>query len=345
MLLPAVILLVSAAAVAGLTALVRRYALARSIIDVPNVRSSHSIPTPRGGGVAIAGVLLPGLLLLELAGWISAREAAALVGGGALVAAVGWLEDERGVAAPTRALLHVIAACWAVYWLGGLRELNVGPRSMSLGPVGALIAVLGIVWATNLYNFMDGIDGIAGAQAVAAGLVGGVLLLSTGRVGLAMIALVAAATSIGFLVWNWSPAKIFMGDVGSGLLGFLFGTLALASENAGGVPLLAWAVILGVFVFDATITLGRRIVRRERWYEAHRSHAYQRLVRSGWTHAQVSIAAFVTAGVLGAFAFVGSRWHTLLVPSLIGATLLLVALYLLVERIAPMDRTERRDGA
>jgi Fuc2NAc and GlcNAc transferase len=150
------------------------------------------------------------------------------------------------------------------------------------------------------------------------------------------VAFAIAAASGGFLAWNWAPAKIFMGDVGSGLLGFLFGTLAVASERAGGVPLLLWVLLLGVFVFDATVTLLRRVVRGERWYDAHRSHAYQRAVRAGWTHARVSSAVLLLTAVLGGLAAAASRRPGLALPGFLAGMALLAVVYLFVERRNPM---------
>lgn len=319
-----------------LTGGVRRYALARAILDVPNQRSSHSVPTPRGGGAAIAAVCLAGIALAAALGAVPVGYGVALAGGGAMIAAIGWIDDHRGISPLARAGTHFLAAAWALFWIGGLPELRVGSQVVPLGVFGPVLAAFAIVWCTNLYNFMDGIDGIAAGEAVAVGGIGGVLLLASGHPGLAAVAFAIAAASGGFLAWNWAPAKIFMGDVGSGLLGFLFGTLAVASERAGGVPLLVWVLLLGVFVFDATATLLRRVVRGERWYDAHRSHAYQRAVRAGWTHARVSSAVLVLNAVLGALAAAAILRPGLAVPALLAGAALLAVVYLLVERRNPM---------
>lgn len=272
-----------------LTNLVRRYALSRSLLDMPNDRSSHSVPTPRGGGLAIAVTLALGAALLAFFGILSRDAAWAFLGGGALVAGVGWLDDHRHVPPGWRALAHVCAAVWALYWLGGLPQVDVGGHSWHLGWPGSLLALFGMVWLINLYNFMDGIDGIAGVEAVTAGLGGAVLLAWGGAPGLAMMSALLAAACGGFLRWNWSPAKIFMGDIGSGLLGYCFAVLALAGENSGSLPVLVWLLLLGVFMMDATFTLMRRVMRGERWYTAHRGHAYQRLVQLGYPHYRVSL--------------------------------------------------------
>lgn len=320
---------------AGLSALARRYALARSLLDVPNERSLHAVPMPRGGGIAIALVVLAGLVLLALTGATEPRLAVAFGGGGALVAAVGWLDDRRGLAASTRLLAHVAAAAWTVAWLQGMPYLTVGAWAVHLGLPGALLAVLGVVWATNLYNFMDGIDGLAAAEAIVAGLAGA-LLLAPREPSLALVALLIAAAAGGFLVWNWPPARLFMGDVGSGFLGFVFGGLAVASENARVLPALVWLVLLGPFFADATVTLIRRMIRGERWLAAHRSHAYQRAVQAGWSHQRVTCAVAALTAALGLFGSLVTANAAFLAPVLAVSAGVLGAIYWAVERWHPM---------
>jgi Fuc2NAc and GlcNAc transferase len=332
------LLALGAAAVAAwlLTAAVRRFALAHAVLDVPNQRSAHRVPTPRGGGLAIAAVSLGGTIAAGIGGLVPGRVALALVGGGALVAVVGWLDDRRGLSVAARATAHAAAAAWAVACLRGLPVLDVGAGSLSLGPLGALAALIGIVWGINLYNFMDGIDGLAGGEAVLVGAAGGGLLLLDGAAGLAFVSFLLAAASAGFLVWNWSPARLFMGDVGSGLLGYLFAVLALASERSGAVPALVWVLLLGVFVFDATVTLLRRAVRGERWYAAHASHAYQRAVRAGRTHARVTTAVLGLGLVLAALATLAVGRPAALPLSLLTGAAVLTTAYVGVERHLPM---------
>jgi Fuc2NAc and GlcNAc transferase len=332
----------AAAALAwALTWAVRHYALARDVLDHPNERSSHVVPTPRGGGVAIVLVTLAFEAGLGVAGWLSPGEALALAGGGVAVAAVGWWDDHGGVRASARAAVHFAAAAWALWWLGGLPELWVGTGRVTLGVAGAVLSAFGIVWSTNLYNFMDGIDGIAGGEAVTAALAGGVLLLAVGERGLGAVALVLMAASAGFLAWNWAPARIFMGDVGSYFLGFTFAVLAVASERAEAVPLLAWMILLGVFVFDATATLLRRLRRRERFFEAHRSHAYQRAARARGHHARVSGTVVALNLVLAALAAVGTLRPRWLLPAVGVGLLILAAAYVAVERRWPMAAPAR----
>lgn len=320
------------AASCGLTFGVRRYAIRSSLLDIPNDRSSHTTPTSRGGGVAVGLTWGLALVLLMVLGIIDLWVGFALLGGGAAISLVGWVDDRRRLSARVRAAVHFLAAGWAVWCLGGLPVVLVGDHVLSIGWLGTLLAVVGVVWLTNLYNFMDGIDGLAAGEAVCVGLVGGGLLLAAGAHGLAAAALALAAASGGFLVFNWPPAKIFMGDVGSGFLGYAFGVLALASERVGAVPLVVWLLLLAVFLVDATVTLIRRVLACERWYEAHRSHAYQRAVQAGYSHRRVTLT-ILGINVLLALAAVGGwaapRWLPFL--SLLTVALLL-GLWYLVSR-------------
>jgi Fuc2NAc and GlcNAc transferase len=314
----------AAAASAILTGLVRAYAVRSALLDVPNERSLHGAPTPRGGGVAIVLVTIAGLVGLVVARVIPAPVGWILGLGGALVAVVGWLDDRRGVSAPLRAAVHTLAGAWAVGWIWGEPT------------IGAILGALGIVWAVNLYNFMDGIDGLAAGEAVSVGAIGGALLLAAGDTTLAMVALLVAAAAAGFLAWNWAPARIFMGDVGSGFLGYTFGALALLSHRAGAVPLALWLLLLGVFLFDATVTLLRRMARGERWYQAHRLHAYQRLVQAGLSHAWVARLVLLVNLVLGALAWVAQMRYLSVAAAVLAGTVVLAVLYLAIERRRPM---------
>lgn len=278
----------------SLTRLVRGYALKR-LLDVPGERSLHQYPMPRGGGLAIVTVVLLAMVVLAGVGdsvwWV---VAAASVG----VALVGWVDDHGHVSSFIRAFIHLVAAAVCV---GGFGIPDGGWNAAGLvAAVVFMLTVLGIAWLINLYNFMDGIDALAGCQAVTVGLMGGALLWSSGATDLAVFAWIIAAASLGFLVWNWPPAKIFMGDVGSGFLGFAFGVLALASDKAGAVPVLTWLVLLAIFVADATFTLLHRVIKGEQWYAAHRTHAYQRLVQLGWSHRRVTVSVLlINVGLLG----------------------------------------------
>lgn len=323
----AVIIVVSFLVACLLTGLTRRYALTKGMIDVPNARSSHTTPTPRGGGLAIACVVLAGAALLSAPGWIPPRLAWALCGGGLLIAAVGWIDDRRGLSPLSRATAHAVAAGWALAWLGGLPGLSYGPGRLYLGLPGSLLGLVALVWMINLYNFMDGIDGLAATEAVLAAGMAGLLLFAGGSPEAAALAWIVAAASAGFLVWNWAPAKIFMGDVASGLLGFVFGVLAVQTENQGTLPALIWFLLLGVFFVDTTATLLRRLMQGEKWYEAHRTHAFQRAVQSGLSHAQVTLSVAGLNLLLFALAAVAWQWPVMLLPAVATAVVGLLLLW------------------
>lgn len=318
------------------TRAVRRYALAHNLMDVPNSRSSHASATPRGGGLAIAVSVVVALAIAGVLGWVPLSVTIALVGGGTAVAVVGFIDDHGGVRPRLRLGLHFAAALWALWWLRGYPVMGVGANEIPLGPAGSIVAAIGIAWSTNFFNFMDGIDGLAGAEAITVGVAATLLLIGANAPGLALATAIIAAAAAGFLIWNWTPAKIFMGDVGSALLGYLFGVLAVASENAGAVPVVAWVMLLGVFVFDATITLIRRGVRGEDIATAHRRHAYQRLVQLGWGHGRVTSSIVLVNVVLSLLAFESIRRPASLSICAGVAGILMLTAYFLIERRHPM---------
>lgn len=322
-----------------LTGLIRRYALRAGILDVPNARSSHTTVTPRGGGMAIVAVTLSGISLLGILSIVPAPLACALTGGGALVAAAGWLDDRRGLSSSARAAVHTAAAAWALAWLGGMPKVQAGPFVLHLGLLGWLTALVGIVWMTNLYNFMDGIDGLSASEAVMVGGIGGLFLFWAGSPGAAGAAWMIAGAAAGFLIWNWAPARIFMGDVGSGFLGYAFAVLALFSENRDALPLVGWSLLLGVFIVDATATLIRRIFQGETWYEAHRSHAFQRAVQSGYSHSHVTVAVMALNLLLALLAWAGYRWPMLALPAAGAACVLLLLVWRHFTQHPPRGKT------
>lgn len=266
-----------------LTGLIRKYVLRKNILDIPNNRSSHCLPTPRGGGMTFV------FLFVILSLWLALQHKIPLslfyaLSGGLLVALIGWLDDVISIEPIWRATVHVLAAIWAVYWLGGL---------FSLGIAGYLLTVIGIVWCINLYNFMDGIDGLAGVEGVFISLCAALALSLLGISGMGLLCFLLAGVIAGFLVWNWPPAKIFMGDVGSGYLGYVFSVLAITTANLNILPLVFWITISAIFLCDATFTTLYRMYKGERWYEAHRKHAYQQLVQYGGDHKTVTIGIFL----------------------------------------------------
>jgi UDP-N-acetylmuramyl pentapeptide phosphotransferase/UDP-N-acetylglucosamine-1-phosphate transferase len=265
----------------------------RAVLDRPNERSSHAVPTPRGGGVAIVASVLPAwcvAVALGLAPPVALAAAAAAL----LLAALSFLDDLRDLPAGLRLAGQLAAVALCLPLLPGAGHVFQGllPHWLDLAATGLLW-----LWFVNLYNFMDGIDGIAGTETLAvAGGLALVAFLAGGPPGTLALALPVAAAGAGFLVWNWHPARIFMGDVGSIPLGFLLGWLLLAAAAAG---LWAPALILPLYYLaDASWTLGRRLLRGARIWHAHREHFYQRAVQAGLRHDAVVLRVLAADLVL-----------------------------------------------
>lgn len=269
---------------------VRRHALKRAILDIPNHRSSHTVPTPRGGGIGFVVMFYVAIIILWMQHLLPLNALLAL-GGGIAVAIVGYLDDLCDVRTYWRALVHLLAAIWGIAWLQGAAIFDFGAFSLHLGLMGSVIAVIITVWFINFYNFMDGIDGIAASEAVFVALTAACVLWFLGS-SLMYVCFALAATVLGFLVWNWPPARIFMGDIGSGFLGYILAILMWMGNQQQVLPIPFWIILLGVFLCDTTYTLIRRMWQRKKWYESHREHAYQRLIQTGLRH------VYVTAGVL-----------------------------------------------
>jgi UDP-N-acetylmuramyl pentapeptide phosphotransferase/UDP-N-acetylglucosamine-1-phosphate transferase len=281
---------------------IRRVALQRHILDHPNERSSHSIPTPRGGGLAIVLLTLATVLVYGFVNGFP-RQSVAFMISGTILALLGWQDDVRSLSPKVRFPIQFAAIAIAMLGMGWFESVTIPVFGVwHLGWLGIPITFLWILGLINAYNFMDGIDGIAGGVALAAGL--GWLVLSTSFGGFEnslafWLALAIAAASLGFLGHNWPPARIFMGDVGSTFLGFTFAVLPLMSAPRGGDALMFGTAILWTFIMDAGITFLRRAARRENVFAAHRTHLYQRLVISGIKPVFVS-SLFVALTLLGA---------------------------------------------
>jgi Fuc2NAc and GlcNAc transferase len=260
-------------------------------IDIPNERSSHSAPTPRGGGIAFVLTSVLAFITIAILTSQFGFELLGLSVAGGLVATVGQLDDRKRISGATvRLFAHSIAATILVVAIGLPDSISFFNQSIEAGLVTHLVIGIALVWLLNLFNFMDGTDGIAASEAAYVALTGALLTLvvtSTSDHSAAGFAL--AASVLGFLVYNWSPAKIFMGDVGSGFLGITIGGLALLSTQQNAELLWVWIILLGVFVTDATITLLRRLARKQKPHVAHRSHAYQHLALRYQSHSKVAI--------------------------------------------------------
>jgi glycosyltransferase WbpL len=329
-----------------LCAVARWYAVRAEVVDHPTVRSSHVQPTPRGGGIGFVVVYLLALLTLYSLDLLELDLMVALVGAGTFVAAIGFADDHRHVPARYRFLVHVLAAMWVIYWLGMPSAATVFGSNGSW-PVwlSAVLAVLYVLWIINFYNFMDGIDGIASVEAVTVAL-GAALLAYLARPedGLWIAPLFLAAAVGGFLFFNMPPASIFMGDVGSGFLGVSIAALAVDTVSRAPQVFWAWTILLGVFVVDATVTLLRRIARRQRVYDAHRTHAYQHAaLRFGHRAVTLAVALMNVLWLLPTAWLVSSNRLPAGVGLLVAyVPLLLVALYFRAGGEGEMRTVPRR---
>lgn len=275
------------------TALVRRVTLRHQLLDCPNERSSHTRPTPTAAGVAIVVTFLAALMLTEWVGGGTGLGTAflPLILSAFTIAVLGLLDDLRGLSARSRLVVQIVAATGFCVGFEPLRSLQLpGLGAIALGPLAYPLSVLWLVSLTNFYNFMDGIDGIAGGTGVLVSGFFAAAFIAAG--GSAATPVLLGAACLGFLAHNYPPARIFMGDVGSGFLGFVLGALAIIGTHHWQLPTTAFALALAMFILDTSVTLLRRIARGEKWYAAHRSHYYQRLVQAGWTHHRVDSLEF-----------------------------------------------------
>jgi len=286
-----------------LTALARRYALARQLVDAPGERRSHAVATPRGGGIAIVAVVLPAMIWLGVAGKSLSPVFLFGASGLALVAAIGWVDDHRPLSPWGRLAVHIVA--------GALLAIGIAWAGQPLWwAIVVMVLALGLI---NVWNFMDGINGLASTQMILVAV--GYLLLGLVGEG-ALLACIVAAACAGFLPFNFPAARIFLGDVGSGALGFLAACLiALAAAPDPAVSLL-WLLPLSAFLIDAALTLLSRIIRGERWWTPHVQHMYQRCVQAGHAHAVVTggYAAWTLLSILVAIWMAGAPQ-----PVIIGA--------------------------
>ena len=266
-----------------LTYFVKNYAIKKSLVAEVNERSSHTTPTPHGGGVAIALTWFSGISYLYYTEAINESLYFALMVG-VIISVVSYIDDLVELSPKIRLLTQASVAILSLYFLNGFKEIDFIYFSIENQIVTNVFAFFMIIWFINLYNFLDGIDGYAGSEAVFLGLSSFLLFGDD-------VSLVLVASTFGFLLWNWHKAKIFMGDVGSTLLGFNVAIFTIYYANEESSNFWIWIILFGVFWFDATLTLLRRYINKERLSEAHKKHAYQRLTQAEWSHSKVVIAS------------------------------------------------------
>jgi len=313
-----------------LTFIVRRWALRKAILDRPNERSSHTIPTPRGGGIAVAITWFLTITLLFIGDGIDSALYYALLCG-LPISVIGLMDDMITIIPKIRLLIQVASALLAITILGGLNGVDIGFSLLSSPYLFSIIAVIGIIWFTNLFNFLDGIDGYISAEVVFIGLA--MLILS----GIVLPVFLAAATA-GFLIWNWQPAKIFMGDVGSTLLGFSIGVLAIHYHNSNDSSIIIWLMITSLFWFDATLTIYRRWRNNEQLSKAHRKHAYQRMVQSGFSHQKTVLCSTIINLAIMGLVYLAIKFPNYSLPLLGVNILFLYTIIKMVDKRFPFTR-------
>ena len=278
-----------------LTFVIKEHAIKNALMAEVNERSSHCIATPHGGGIAIVITWFFGLFTLHVSHQIDTKLFYALLVG-IVISVVSYLDDLYELSAKLRLLVQGSVALGGLAILGGLNSIDLGIYTIHNQFLTNFFALFLIVWFINLYNFLDGIDGYAGSEAIFLALAGFLLF------GGAHFIVLGVAV-LGFLIWNWQRAKIFMGDVGSTLLGYNVAIFTIYYADKASVNLWIWIILFGVFWFDATLTLFRRFKNKEKLSQAHRKHAYQRLTQSGWSHQKVVLASIMINLILLAIVY------------------------------------------
>ncbi len=327
LLLSGILLLISL----GLTYLIRHFALRHKILDIPNERSSHTIPTPRGGGLAIVLTWYIGISILYYFNYLDRSLFFALISG-ILLAGVSIVDDLFNIPPAIRLSFQTITSIIAFAFLKGIEPVSIlGFEIDSLFFLYPVV-VIGIVWFINLYNFLDGIDGYASVEAL---FISSAMYLITGD----NLFLFLITPVIGFLFWNWPKAKIFMGDIGSTQLGFILIVLGIYFHNSSDLSIIHWLMLSSLFWFDATLTLFRRWKNKERVTIAHRKHAYQRAVQSGLSHLQTIILSVLINLIIVVLVIISRSYDFLVIPFFTVNLLFLYGITKLIDRKVPFAKS------
>ena len=313
----------------SITYLVKIIAQKKLLMDIPNERSSHVTPTPRGGGLAIAVTWFLGISYLYFINQIDYNLYFGLMAG-ILISGISFLDDIYTLKSLPRMIIQAISTLIALYFIGGLKVIDFGFFTIENTILLSILAFIGIIWFINLFNFIDGIDGHSSTGALFISLALFFFVQD-------MVLLVLAAAVLGFLPWNWQKAKIFMGDIGSTLLGFTIAVLLIYYNNSGQFSIINGLIITAVFWFDATFTLIKRLLNKENVGQAHRKHAYQRIVQFGFSHQKtVFIVALINLILFGLIYF--STLYEVKSVFILGFTLLfLFSIYKWVDAKKPFQ--------
>jgi Fuc2NAc and GlcNAc transferase len=304
----------------ALTYIIKQYAIKKSLVAIVNERSSHTVPTPHGGGIAITIIWFIGIIYLYLSNQIDMNIFYAFLAG-SIISVVSFFDDLYELSPKLRIVVQSIVALIGLYFIDGFHSLGFGVFEITNTFVTNLFAFLLILWFINLTNFIDGINGYVGSMFVFLGVAGFTLFDDS-------YFLILIVAVLGFLYWNWNKAKIFMGDVGSTLLGYNIAIITLSFGNQSSDNFWIWILLFSLFWFDATITLIRRKMNGENLSQAHKKHAYQRLTQAGWSHYKVTNYSIVLNCILFCFVYFVSN----VIISLLLAMLLLTLVMLYVEK-------------
>ena len=307
--------------------MVKLVAQKKMLIDIPNERSSHNTPTPRGGGIAIAITWFLGISYLNYLGQINANLYYALLSG-ILISGISLIDDIYTIKSIPRIAIQSISTIVALYFIGGLKVIDLGFFSFENTFVLNVIAFIGIIWFTNLFNFIDGIDGYSSTGAIVIALALFFFVKDT-------LLLVLALSVLGFLPWNWQKAKIFMGDIGSTLLGFTIAVLIINYNNTEQFSILNGLIITSVFWFDATVTLIKRFLNKEQLGQPHKKHAYQRIVQFGFSHQKTVLIATTLNFLLFLMVYFSIQFKAFQVLFLGVVILLLFSIYKFIDTKKP----------
>lgn len=316
-----------------LTYLIRSIALHHKILDIPNERSSHVNPVPRGGGLAIVITWYIGISILFFAKYIDSNLYFALLSG-ILLAIISLIDDLINLKPLIRLLIQIVTAIIAFAFLKGINPVSVSDLEIKSWFILFPVAIIGIVWFINLFNFLDGIDGYASLEAITMATL---MFVFTGSI----INLILIACVFGFLYWNWPKAKIFMGDIGSTQLGFILIVLGIYFHNISELSIIHWIMLSSLFWFDATLTLFRRWRNKEKLSVAHRKHAYQRAVQSGLTHQNTIIISMGINFVIAGLVFISRKYGFLIIPLFLFNLLFLYGITLLIDIKVPFNKSQK----
>jgi Fuc2NAc and GlcNAc transferase len=312
------------------TDLIRKFALKKSLMDLPNDRSLHQKPIPRLGGVAILTVWFPSIYLFYFFNYIEKELFYALFCGLPL-AVISLIDDIKTINPQLRLIIHLISALGAFYFLGFLRPFYTFNIPLYYSLLSYPVTIVGMVWFINLFNFMDGVDGFASVEAI---YISVILYIYSGN----LISVLFIACIAGFLFWNWPRAKIFLGDTGSTQLGFVLIVMGIYFHNNLDLSILNWIMIAAPFWFDATFTLYKRWRNKEKLNKAHKKHAYQRLIQYGFSHRRVLFILILLDSLIFLMILIYREYNFLKIPLTIFTILVIFTLYKKVDKLVPFKK-------